>query len=398
MATLTREELHARVWKEPLRHLAPTLGVSDTWLKKCCHAASIPLPDQSYWGKVRAGKQPPITRLPPRPPGVPQTVVFGKEPYRSSWPYDPDKELAEPEPVPPDFPEPIDAVEARVRQRVGRVAYVRDLATPHPLIRHLLAEDEKRRLKPQGIPYRLQYTDPLFASGFEQRRLKLLNSLFLGLAKAGYKAWLNDEEGRGTGVVVGGSQVSFLLDHPKAARDRDYRYRTRPGPADTLQLKLAGDKIWTDDKATKLESHLAEMVVQMIVAGESQLRSGEEHAYRSAIEHRRKMAELKRERQAEAELQARKAREAAERKRRNGLLRLARDRRRASEIRDLVAEVLVNAEDSSDAAGAQAWADWALAVADRTDPLLRMTFTPDGRCELAAADLPAPVDHVLDAG
>lgn len=389
MPTLTREELYDLVWKDALRAVAPTLGVSDVWLKKCCKVADIPIPERGHWNKVHAGKAVIVQKLPPRPPGVPNTIAIGKEPYRSNWPYKPERELAEPEPVKPEFPEQIEEVEARVAKLVGKAKLYRDLDAPHPLVRHVLEEDEKRRTKPKGIPYRLQWSQPLFDSPFEQRRLRLLNSLFLAFAKAGYKCWLSDEDARSTGVCVGSQRISFLLDHPSAKQDRDYRYRTRQGGVDTLQLKLATDKGWIDKPSDKLESRLTEIVVQTITYGEVCLRAGAEYAFAKAWEHRREMEALLQKQKEEAERRELERRLKAERERRNGLLRMARDLRKANEIRALVAEIQhARGMDPRKAEKVEKWARWATEVADRTDPLMRLRFNDRGESVLDPIELP----------
>lgn len=390
MPTLTREELYELVWKDAIRTVAPSLGVSDVWLKKCCVAADIPVPDRGYWNKLHAGKPVVVRKLTPRPPGVPNVITFGPEPRRSSWPYKPEVELAEPIPVEPHFAEPIEDVETRVAKAVGKVRLHRDLESPHPRIRHVQEEDEKRRTKPKGIPYRLQYSDPLFDSPFEQRRLRLLNSVLLALTAAGYKCWLYDEDARSSGVVIGSQKVSFLLDHPTAKRDHEHRYRTRKGPVDTLQFKLgATGKAWIDKPGDKLESHLTEIVVQTITGGEAQLRSSSQWAYEKALEHRTEMEELLRKSREEANQRERERRLKAERDRRSGLLRMARDLRKANEIRALVDEVTrTRGGEGAEAEKVNKWATWALAVADRTDPLGRLVFEENGAASLMGRELP----------
>uniref|UniRef100_UPI0025D7EDE5 hypothetical protein n=1 Tax=uncultured Brevundimonas sp. TaxID=213418 RepID=UPI0025D7EDE5 len=59
----TRQALYERVWAEPIRILAPSLGVSDVGLAKVCRAAGIPTPPRGWWVKLQHGKP-----LPPRPP------------------------------------------------------------------------------------------------------------------------------------------------------------------------------------------------------------------------------------------------------------------------------------------------------------------------------------------
>jgi len=74
---LTREELYDRIWKTPLRDVAPTLGISDVGLKKVCKRHGIPTPPQGYHlmspGPERDRL---ITPLPPSPPSVRMAITF----------------------------------------------------------------------------------------------------------------------------------------------------------------------------------------------------------------------------------------------------------------------------------------------------------------------------------
>ena len=67
---LSREELFARVWREPLSTVARELGVSASGLAKICDRISIPYPTRGHWAKARAGRAPSPPRLPPAPQGV----------------------------------------------------------------------------------------------------------------------------------------------------------------------------------------------------------------------------------------------------------------------------------------------------------------------------------------
>ncbi|HWK04735.1 MAG TPA: hypothetical protein VNS58_13940 [Puia sp.] len=62
--TLTREELHAFVWGEPLSRLAKRYGMSDYGIRQLCIRFSIPIPRRDYWKKLRAGQ---LVEAPPLP-------------------------------------------------------------------------------------------------------------------------------------------------------------------------------------------------------------------------------------------------------------------------------------------------------------------------------------------
>jgi hypothetical protein len=67
---LSRMELYALVWAEPMKTLSLKFGISDVALKKTCARAEIPTPDRGYWAKKEAGKSTLKDALPARPPFV----------------------------------------------------------------------------------------------------------------------------------------------------------------------------------------------------------------------------------------------------------------------------------------------------------------------------------------
>ena len=370
MTVLTRQALYARIWAEPVATVARDLGISDVGLRKICVAAQIPLPARGYWARSRAGQGVKPTPLPPRGPGMPDRVPVG-EARRYGWiREDPEAELVAPPPDAPVFDEPVEAVRDRVAAQVGPVRYVRDLKAPHPRIAALLADDETRRLKPRGAPWRLMAQEPLFASAFEQRRLKVLNSLYLALQRWGAEPRLAGETAREPGVVVGGQYVRFSLDHPDAKPDRSGLWPTREGWADVLRLCL-GAQSWSDTEAHGLDAFLSEIVVALIVAGEAAHRDAEREAHQQALRHRQGLVAQRERQRVEAERQAREAAIAAEQARREGLLAQAAALRQADEIRTLVARVRARRPDD---AAAAAWGDWALGVAERLDPTATLSL------------------------
>jgi hypothetical protein len=65
MAILTREELYALVWTEPIQKIAPRYGLSDRGFGKLCARYSIPVPPRGWWAKKTAGHRVRQTPLPP---------------------------------------------------------------------------------------------------------------------------------------------------------------------------------------------------------------------------------------------------------------------------------------------------------------------------------------------
>jgi hypothetical protein len=63
-AELTREELYAQVWAEPMTSLAQRYGLSDRGLAKICTRMGIPVPGRGYWARVQSGQVPLQAKLP----------------------------------------------------------------------------------------------------------------------------------------------------------------------------------------------------------------------------------------------------------------------------------------------------------------------------------------------
>lgn len=373
MPTLTREELYKQAWKEPIRTLAATYGVSDVWLKKVCARAEIPTPDRGYWAKLAAGKPVVRARLPPRGPGISDEVAITKATH--SWRYDPEAELAEPIPELPTFPEPLEDVLARVRKRIGKVVRCRDLASPCPMVRQLLAKDEARREKQRLSRWPSSWDAPLFDSPFEARRLRVLNAIGLALPRVGGKLDYSGKEARRLSLRIGDVVMELALDHPSAKPNQWGEWSTRPGPTDTLKLDLKPrfpdgipKRVWIDGEEGKLEDQLTEIVIALGVAGEAHYRQSRiaHHAYllKRRAENEAEVAK----RRAEAERVARERRLKAEKERRDRLFAQARDWRTARDIRSFVEEVLGSRSPGQD--GLENWAAWARFEADALDPVL----------------------------
>ncbi|MFN3575034.1 MAG: hypothetical protein ACK4TR_16035 [Phenylobacterium sp.] len=380
MPTLTREDLHKLVWTEPMRTVAERFGISDVGLKKHCIAAGIPVPERGYWAKLAAGKRVEAQALPPRDPGASEYVTFGGD--RWSWNSDPEARLAEPVPDAPNFPEPLESVRKRAERRLGKVKSVRDLTSPHGGLRKLLEKDARRAQKFAASGW--EWDRPLFTGAFERRRLAILNSLAIGLSKAGASLEVTGPTGREIRARVGQTDLSIALDHPSAQPTRHGEWHVRQGPVDDLRLVIgeanASDyrAVWTDDDEGKLEAKLNAITLEIVVASEALYRARSVAHHQWLLEDRVRLeAEVKR-RRAEAERRERERRAAEEKARRDMLFGQAQAWRSAQDIRGFVSEVL--ATQPGGASGElQNWALWALEEADALDPVTSGSFkVPSG--------------------
>jgi hypothetical protein len=69
-AIISREDLYALVWSEPISRLSRRFGLSDVGLAKACTRMMIPVPGRGYWAKKDVGRAPRPTRLPTLPASV----------------------------------------------------------------------------------------------------------------------------------------------------------------------------------------------------------------------------------------------------------------------------------------------------------------------------------------
>ena len=69
-AVISREDLYALVWSEPMSRLSRRFGLSDVGLAKACTRMMIPVPGRGYWAKKEVGRSPRPTRLPTLPASV----------------------------------------------------------------------------------------------------------------------------------------------------------------------------------------------------------------------------------------------------------------------------------------------------------------------------------------
>ncbi len=377
---VTREELYALVWSEPMSLLARKFGLSDVGLAKMCRRAAIPVPQRGYWAKRQAGRQVEPLPLPPRQLGASGYVDM----QGSNWQeHHRGEDINESAAIgPPVFPEsPTNLVE-RVQSLVGRVAVPKTLAGAHHLIAELLNKDEVRREKQQTDRYASIFDAPIFDSPFERRRLRILNAIFHALHRCGMRPSVRGQDARELGVRVGQSYLSFTLDRVAGQR-RAFRVTdssSKANASDKLLLKietsgnLASQTSWEDGEKS-IEDQVRDIVVALIVAGEMQYREGERRAYEWEIERREKLREEARRRKDEEERRERDRRLKAAKDRLDRLLGDVEAFHRAGQIRAYVKAALArNASLNVPEEELKAWVAWALAQADDMDPVVSGQF------------------------
>jgi hypothetical protein len=76
-ATVTREQLYAQVWNEPMVVVAQRYGVSSNYLARVCEHMNVPCPPRGYWAKERVGRAPGRPSLAESRPGEVVTWTKG---------------------------------------------------------------------------------------------------------------------------------------------------------------------------------------------------------------------------------------------------------------------------------------------------------------------------------
>lgn len=376
-----RQELYNLVWSKPMKDLAKDYDISDRGLAKACARADIPVPERGYWAKLQASKKVSPRHLPPRGLGMDDEVQIGGHSwYGYNNPSD-QEILKSPIPPAPVFEEDLQAIRERAAQMVSKAKFPKTLQRPHRFVAKLLAQDEERKQKKLESRYPSIFDDPWFDSPFEQRRLKIINALYTALENCGFQPSSTRKEGRDLGVKIGDQHVNFTLDDITAKDDNSYLWLARDKkPANTaMRLRISGYKIpeeirqiWDDADGDKIESHLPEIAAELIVAGEVFYRARQIHRHEWMIERKAELEKKERERIREEARQAEARRIKLEQARIDHLLGHASALKQAADIRtyvEAIRQANTSAPDPMSEAKLRAWEAWALAQADRIDPV-----------------------------
>ncbi len=381
---LTRKELHALVWSEPMSKLAKGFGVSDVAMAKACAKVHVPVPPRGYWARKAAGKPASVTDLPPRGLGMTDRVEIPASAYGSY--YSPtEAELLGPAPEPPSFEESIEEVRLAIESMVHPFTVPRLANVCHPLVARLLAEDEDRKAKVAAHPYMASYHSPKFSDPVGRRQLRLLSSVLTEVARHGGRTTGQgnvDPERIWVGVGNQGVTVGVRAVETRTRTGKSADRRLVVNRRLVVELNPSHDgtrparRRWEDGDTT-LERQLHEVVVEILVTAESDHRDGVNRAYQYRVDRKAQLEAEARRRVAQAEAAELARLAELERQRVERLLGEAAGLKKARGIRRYVSDVTAeNARSSTpmDEIELEEWSRWALAQADRLDPLLNGDF------------------------
>jgi len=364
---MTREELHALVWSQPVRTVAKSMGISDVALAKQCRGANVPIPPRGWWARKAAGKAGEPTPLPPRP-----FVMANFFPA-----YAPGSPGAEGDEAPPTFRD-LAEVEQQIRAAVRPVKVSTNLEAPHPIVARLLKQDAQRKASQATRGYVSDYYGPKFATPIQQRRLRILSSIFVELQRLGCKINGATHAGERFNINVGGRWTYILFGIEGGRSWTHFPGRPTRTEREGLRFDLVGHddrmdpaRTWRETEAP-LERQATEIVCGILLRVEKDAREGALWSHDFGIKERaRKVREAKlAAEKAEAERIAREKAAAAARL--QSLIDGADALERAARIRRYVSAVCAQITDSEvpvTAEAAERWRLWALDEADRIDPV-----------------------------
>ena len=373
-AELTREELYAQVWAEPMTKLAQRYGLSDRGLAKICTRTGIPVPGRGYWARVQSGQVPRQAKLPKIKAGQKAMVNLNKRGHI----LEETKELQD--------------VAGNIESEAhpdNKIVVPDELIDPLPLVEKTAKSLRAAGADDHGMvrPRAKRCLDVRVGKESIERAACIMDTLLKALDVRGIEL-IHDGRGEGgTQLIVDGETLDFHLEE-KARREKYqpttaeqkkldensyYRYRLPDDkffPSGNLSLKLDigwwGRGLrgtWSDGKRQRVENCLNKFIAT---------------AYKAAAQ--KKSARIKRERDERERAEQQRRREILrrqieqEQKRVDALTAQARLWQEAQQLRAYV--------QAARSAGYYAlpaitggrnmkeWCAWALEQANRLDPTI----------------------------
>ena len=374
---LTREELYAKVWATPMRHLSQEYGLSDVGLAKICRKHNIPKPPVGYWAKLMNGKK---VKQPPLPKVTEerlQKVTIRKY-----------VETQEDEQIDDEFLR----LAAAESDEANCIVVPVSLRSPHPLVgrtREYLAEAlEAPYRRSDVVRAGRDCLDVAASKKGLSRAMRVMDALIKAIEKRGHAVAIRQQQyGRPeTIVTIKGEELGLRLrekldqvTHEPTEEEKDDKRRwpnsTRiqeydQVPSGRMELHIeglwrsGGRTSWSDAKKQRLETCLNSVVAGLLRA------AGLKHAERLKREHQERI------RQAKEQIRTNRfARIRQEHGRVATLLREAEDWQKSQKIRqyvDAVRKTVLQKHDViQEGSDIASWLAWASAQADRIDPLIQ---------------------------
>lgn len=176
------------------------------------HRYGVATPPRGHWKRVHAGQKVPAPLTPParRPGGSGRILIDHRfEPY-----------IPRADPLPstgpftlPEVPDDFEQMRKREARLIGKVTVAKDLSRYHHAFNDIMRKEARLREKAAQETWYSIY-QPEFDNPVDQRQMRLLNALFLALAKRGHDARVfADQRPRGfrPEIMIGDTRLSLSI-------------------------------------------------------------------------------------------------------------------------------------------------------------------------------------------
>jgi hypothetical protein len=216
---VTREELYALVWSQPMTTIAKRYDVSSSYLARVCAVLNVPRPPRGYWAKLAVGRAPPAEGLPEGRPG--DQLVWNEKGG------------------PLQTPRPL-AAQQEARRRMKRSPAKPVAQGHHPMVRGTKSEFLRTRPGESGgylKPYKQLLPDVRCSQACLDRALDLASKLYNELEALGGRVVLGPSDQRWQGGPVDEREV------PKKDRQGYYQHRSAWSPLRPTLAFLEGTPV-----------------------------------------------------------------------------------------------------------------------------------------------------------
>jgi hypothetical protein len=354
---ISREDLYALVWSEPMTRLASRFGLSDVGLAKACARMMVPVPGRGYWAKKKVGRAPRPTKL----PTLPASAGTEKRQLRVRR---------------REAPKAVDAAAEPIETILVNVPEV--LTDPHPLVARSIRafrggkSGHDERLRPRTP----ECLDVVVTMGSIDRAMRILDGTVRAIESRGHVVEIQKYKREGyehsqyrTVVLIDDEVVPFditeidtRVENARTGSADPYpKYRSVPSGRLAINIRTDHYKTprWSDQGKRTLESQLGAFIHGLAVGAldlKEQRRAREERERLEIEAREREWQEAKRKRAEDARIRA---------------LHAAIDRMHtASYVNDYLNQVKANLVANPEAATEEmsAWVSWVEDHARRIDP------------------------------
>lgn len=295
---LTRDELYALVWAEPMTKLACQYGMSDRGLAKICDRMGIPTPGRGYWARVQNGQVLKQPTLPALKAGQQDKVILSPA----------GRLEVKLDDLPPEI--------AFEQDPANRIEVPDELVKPHPIVRRTARALRGARVDDYGMvrSWAQDCVEVRIGKPSIKRVSRVLDTLIRALEVRGIALVESKKDGEGLRLLVEGEALEFRVEEtsrreryqPTAseqkmlARDPYYRWRLPKDkfiPSGKLSLKLGsrwGSRglrtTWSDGKRQRIEDCLNPFIAAayQLAAQEKANRIRRENEERARAERERR--------------------------------------------------------------------------------------------------------------